>query len=50
MTFYLSRKDPEFFKQDGTILAEANGREQKLNAKLEILFTRWEELEGRQTS
>ena len=42
--------DPEFFKQDGSILANASTREQALNSQLETLFARWEELEGRQTS
>lgn len=38
--------DPEFYQQDGAVIAEANKRLQELEQELEYAYARWEELES----
>jgi ATP-binding cassette subfamily F protein uup len=42
--------DPEFYQQDGAVIAEANKRLQQLEHELEQAYARWEELESGSTS
>jgi ATP-binding cassette subfamily F protein uup len=39
--------DPEFFKQDSTVITEATSRLESLDKELGTLYARWEELEAR---
>ena len=39
--------DPEFFKQEGSVIAEATARLETLQTELTTLFERWEGLEAR---
>jgi ATP-binding cassette subfamily F protein uup len=41
---------PEFYQQDGAVIAEANKRLQELEHELEQAYARWEELESGSTS
>lgn len=38
--------DPEFYQQDGAVIAEANQRLQQLQQELEQAYARWEQLES----
>jgi ATP-binding cassette subfamily F protein uup len=39
--------DPAFYRQEGTKIAEARTRLNRLEAELDAAFGRWEELESR---